>query len=63
MPDFRVSDLSMPADWSARLSRMGFRCRKRFPAMHCDLRSLRRVPTMTWERVTDYTRLEREEHR
>jgi GNAT superfamily N-acetyltransferase len=62
---FWVSELSTPADLAARLSRLGFRCRKHFPAMWCDLRRLpraRAVAGLGLERVTDHGRFQREAH-
>lgn len=62
---FWVSGLATPVDLPARLREMGFRCRKRFPGMHCVLRRLgrvRNVPGLTFERLTDHMRFQREEH-
>ena len=37
---FWVSALATPPDIEARLRRQGFRCRRRFPGMYCDLTAL-----------------------
>jgi len=38
-----VDDDATPADLTERLKDLGFRCRKRFPGMLCDLSKLRRI--------------------
>ncbi len=60
-----VSDLALPGDLPQRLSRFGFRCRKRFPGMLADLAAIPAVSLpadVEVRRVDDYSVFLRHPH-